>query len=109
MHDVLSRLDCHVATSIITAELDGNYAHTGILIGKDGIVLRQKQLHRCGRHPWVTQLGDDIEILDLPWGRIALVVGGDAIYPEAFRLAALKDAEVVAVPTRVIEKWEIET
>ena len=33
-----------------------------------------------------------------PWGRLAVVVGDDALYPETFRLAALQDADVVAVP-----------
>ena len=73
------------------------------------IVLQQHQLHRCGRHPWATTLGDDVATLDLPWGRVALVFGGDTIYPEAFRLAALKDVEVVASPTAVLERWEMET
>jgi hypothetical protein len=34
-------------------------------------------------------------------------VGNDAIYPETFRLAALQGVEVVAVPTQVLEEWEI--
>jgi hypothetical protein len=52
-------------------------------------------------------LGDKLEVLDLPFGRLAIVVGGDAIYPEVFRLAVLQDADVVAVPTRVLESWEM--
>jgi deaminated glutathione amidase len=35
-------------------------------------------------------------------------VGGDAIYPETFRLAALQGVEVVGVPTLILEKWETE-
>lgn len=93
-----------VAFSVATAD-----SHEGILLGGDGVLLRQPQLHACGRHPWATRLGDRLETIDLPWGRLALVVGGDTIYPEVFRLAALQDVDVVAVPTKILEKWEVET
>ena len=94
-----------VVTSIVEAA-EGGFSHTGVAIGRDGVALRQPQLHACGRHPWATALGDAITPLDLGWGRLALITGGDSIYPEAFRLATLQDVEVVAVPTAVLEPWE---
>ncbi len=63
-----------------------------------GIVLRQPQLHACARLDWASTLGDGLQVVDLPWGRLALVVGDDALYPETFRLAAFQDVDVVAVP-----------
>ncbi|NQV80547.1 MAG: carbon-nitrogen hydrolase family protein [Alphaproteobacteria bacterium] len=94
-----------VVTSIVEAH-DADFRHTGLAVGADGVLLRQPQLHACGRHPWVSALGNGIATLDLAWGRLALITGGDSIFPEAFRLAALQDVEVVAVPTAVIERWE---
>jgi predicted amidohydrolase len=94
--------DAYVATSIVE---DG--AHVGVLFNKSGVVLKQPQLHKSGRHAW-SKLGDEVNVFDAEWGRVALVIGNDAIYPEVFRLAALKDAEVVAVPTMILEKWEVE-
>jgi hypothetical protein len=82
-------------------------AHVGVMFDRDGIVLRQMQLHKSGRHAW-SKLGDAVNVFDAEWGRAALVVGNDAIYPETFRLAALKDVEVVAAPTMILEKWEAE-
>ncbi|WP_326822138.1 nitrilase-related carbon-nitrogen hydrolase [Streptosporangium sp. NBC_01756] len=82
-------------------------AHEGLLIGAGGVVGRQVQLHRTGRHPWATALGTGLEIFELPWGRLAIVVGDDAIFPETFRLAALADADVVAVPFTPSETWEL--
>ena len=104
LQHALGDSDCLIATTIAEGE-----AHVGILLGREGILLRQPQLHRCGRHPWIEQFGEQVQVLDLPWGRLALVVGGDAIYPEVFRLAALQDVDVVAVPTRVLEPWEMQT
>jgi len=105
----LAGTDSHVATSVMTLDGAGAGAHTAILVASSGIVLEQAQLHPCGRHPWATALGQDIATLDLPWGRVALVAGGDSIYPETFRLAALKDVEVIGVPTRILERWEADT
>ncbi len=42
-----------------------------------------------------------------PWGRLALVTGDDALYPEVFRLAAIADADAVAVPFTPAEDWEL--
>lgn len=94
--------DAYVATSIFE---DGT--HIGVLFNKSGVVLKQPQLHKSGRHAW-SKLGDEVNVFDAEWGRVALVIGNDAIYPETFRLAALKDVEVVAVPTMILEKWEVE-
>lgn len=103
IHTLQSELkDAYVATSIVE---DG--AHVGVLFNKSGVVLKQPQLHTSGRHAW-SKLGDEVNVFDAEWGRVALVIGNDAIYPETFRLAALKDVEVVAVPTLILEKWEVE-
>ncbi|WP_244932119.1 carbon-nitrogen hydrolase family protein [Nocardioides sp. W7] len=85
--------DALVATSV--AEGD---AHVGLVLSAAGVVLRQRQLHSCARHDWASDLGEGLDVADLPWGRLALVVGDDALYPETFRLAALQDVDVVAVP-----------
>nr|BFE78276.1 hypothetical protein GCM10020093_008770 [Planobispora longispora] len=59
------------------------------------------------RHPWAGDLGIGLEVFSLPWGRLAIVVGDDAVFPETFRLAALRDADVVAVPFTPSEPWEL--
>lgn len=104
IQNTLKDSDCLVATSIRE-----NDSHLGILISKDGIIHKQPQLHTCGRHPWATNLGDSLNVIDLHLGRFAIIVGGDAIYPEVFRLAVLQGVEVVAVPTKVLETWEMTT
>ncbi|WP_433382770.1 nitrilase-related carbon-nitrogen hydrolase [Actinoplanes sp. CA-142083] len=91
----------HAVTTVIE---DG--AHTGVVVGAEGVVARQPQLHASRRlNP--NPAGKRIVPIDLPWGRLAVVVGDDALYPETFRLAALADADVVAVPCRPQEPWEM--
>ncbi|WP_328849618.1 nitrilase-related carbon-nitrogen hydrolase [Micromonospora zamorensis] len=79
----------------------------GLLIGPDGVLGEQPQLHRAGAARDAVRPGDALRTFDLPWGRLAIVVGDDAIFPETFRLAALADADVVAVPFTPREPWEL--
>ena len=96
--------------AVVVTSLPHEGYHVGVVIGKDGVLHRQKQLHRIERHAGTAEkLGDAIEVLQLPWGRLAVVVGDDSIFPETFRLASLQDADVVAVPLNVQEAWELET
>ncbi len=97
---------CYVATSVVQRVGDG-YAHTGILFNADGICFSQTQLHRVQRHAaWQTALGDALHTYDLPFARLALIVGEDSIYPEVFRLAALQNAEIALVTGHIGEAWE---
>lgn len=102
MRAALDASDALIATSIVQGT-----RHLGVLIGQRGIVMTQPQLHTCGRHNWCDQLGDAMHTFDAPFGRIAIVLGPDSIYPETFRLAALQDAEIVATPAHLLESWEV--
>ncbi|MFC6152362.1 nitrilase-related carbon-nitrogen hydrolase [Nocardioides yefusunii] len=88
-------------TLVVTSVVDGGQ-HVGLVIGADGVVGRQVQLHRSERHAgWVTELGNEVIIVEAPFGRLGVLVGDDNLYPEAYRLVALKDADVVAAPFTV--------
>ncbi|MCO5197991.1 MAG: carbon-nitrogen hydrolase family protein [Anaerolineae bacterium] len=100
--------DALVVTSLV-GQTGAGYQHIGVAIGRNGIIHHQPQLHHSNRHAaWATDLGDAQTVADLPWGKLAIIVGNDTIYPETFRLAALQDADVVAAPIHVLEKWETE-
>ncbi len=97
--------DMLVATTVVEMDEVGVW-HTAVLLTAEGVLLRQPQLHSSGRHGWVTQLGHCVQTADVAWGRVGLVTGSDAIYPETFRLLVLQDVEVVAVSTHILEAWE---
>ncbi|WP_405495738.1 nitrilase-related carbon-nitrogen hydrolase [Nocardia sp. NBC_00511] len=101
---VAAALDGTSSHAVLTVR-DGN-SHVGLLISADGVIGRQAQLHRSHRYTWLTELGSRVEVFDLPWGRIALVIGEDTLFPETFRLAAIQDADVVAVVNSPQEQWE---
>ena len=104
----LKHSQCKVVTSIVSKLKTDEYAHAGVLIDKTGIILQQNQLHNCGRHTWANNLGQQIHTIDLQWGRLGIITGGDSIFPEIFRLFALQDVDALAVTTKIIEKWEFD-
>ncbi|MFC9871822.1 nitrilase-related carbon-nitrogen hydrolase [Nocardia salmonicida] len=103
--EVVDALDGTTAHVVLSARVGGS--HHGVLITADGVLGRQAQLHPTKRLPWLTEPGTDLTVFDVPWGRLAIVVGDDALFPETFRLAALQDADVVAVPCSPTEPWEL--
>jgi predicted amidohydrolase len=107
--DAVHGTEALVVTSL-PGELGEGRSHDAVLVGADGVIARQPQLHHVERHAhWVGVLGDALAVHETRFGRLALVVGDDAIYPETFRLAALRDADVVALPFSALEAWETAT
>lgn len=98
--------DLGVVTTIVRDTVKG-IRHTAIYVAGGQLVGYQDQLHPCARHPWATP-DHRIKTVDLPWGRVALIVGDDALYPETFRLAALSGAQVAAVSFHAQEAWELQ-
>ncbi len=94
--------------AVVVTSVAAGTAHLGLVISAAGVVASQTQLHASARHPWATDLGDGLTAVDLPWGRLAVIVGDDALYPEAFRLAALQDVDVVAVPFATQEPHDLD-
>lgn len=103
----LRRDDAVVVTSVVRRTATG-FAHVAVAVTPDGL-LEQPALHVCARHPWATDLADEITVHATEVGRLALLVGDDGLYPEAVRLAAIAEAEVVALPFTVLEDWELRT
>lgn len=103
----LEGTECLVVTSIRCHD-HGGIAHCGVAIDSSGVVAHAPQLHAVARHGWVTVLGDTVVTIDRPWGRVAVVVGDDVLYPEVPRLAALASADVVTVPwSSGGEPWDV--
>jgi predicted amidohydrolase len=95
--------------AVVVGSLVDEGAHVGVVVDRDGVVASQPQLHAVARHgSWQHRLGDAVVPVDLPWGRLAVLVGEDVLYPETARLAALAGCDVLAVPFDAQEAWECE-
>ena len=100
--------DAVVVTSVVR-RVGGGFAHVAVAVTGQGVLAEQTALHASARHLWATVLADEVGVVASPVGRLALLVGDDGIYPEAARLCALVEAEVVALPFTVLEAWELRT
>ena len=104
----LASLKIYVAGSFLGA---GQHLlqHHGLLLHGGQTLLAQAQLHDSKRYFGKIELGDKVEVADTSFGRIGLIVGEDAIYPELFRLLALAGVDIVVISGHVQERWELET
>ena len=97
-----------VSTSLVRRNASGALQYCAVLIGADGVLLEQGQLHFSERFSW-SALSDAVVTKVLPFGRAGLLTSDDSIYPEAFRLLAMAGVEVAAVPLEPLQSWELET
>lgn len=77
--------------------VDGKVANAALLLNADGVIGEYLQIHR---DPTINQavLGKDLPIFDLPFGRFAMLLGEDMLFPEAARVLALKGVDLIACP-----------
>jgi predicted amidohydrolase len=101
-----ARTPAHVVTSLVERVGDELF-HMGVVLGQGGIVARQPQLHVPARHAWA-RAGKRLETLRMPWGRMAVLVGEDLIFPELAKVAALYGVHLIASPAAVAEPWEVD-
>lgn len=90
------RSGTHVVTSLIE-RVHGQLFHVGVLIGQAGIVLRQQQLDLPERMHWAA-VSRRVQTARLPWGRLAICLGEDALCPELLESLSLGRVDVVAAP-----------
>jgi predicted amidohydrolase len=100
--------DAVLTTSLVLSAGSGAWQYCAVVVGSDGLLLRQGQVHHSQRYAW-SELADGFSSLELPFGRLAVLTSDDSIYPESFRLLAMAGVEVAAVPLAPLEDWELET
>jgi predicted amidohydrolase len=108
--DDVARLQAAVRGSdtVVVSTLRDGAAHRSVVVGAGGVIASGRAVHRTDRLGWATELGDRLVFADLAWGRLAVVAGDDALFPESFRLAAVAGASVVAVTTHLEDPWLVD-
>ncbi|WP_316229349.1 nitrilase-related carbon-nitrogen hydrolase [Bradyrhizobium sp. SZCCHNR1070] len=75
--------------------------NSACLVAPDGAVSVYRKTHLAsGDRSWATA-GDSWTVVDTPIGRIGLLIGHDALFPEAGRVLALRGCDLIACPAAV--------
>lgn len=80
----------------------GALSNSAALIGPEGVVGVYRKLHLSAEdRAWATPGDGGLPVFDIPPGRTGLLIGYDALFPEAARALALAGADIIACPSMV--------
>lgn len=84
------------------AERDGDVLHnSACLVAPDGKISVYRKTHLAAdERSWATA-GDGWTVVDTPIGRIGLLIGHDASFPEAGRVLALRGCDLIVCPAAI--------
>lgn len=72
---------------------------TAVIAGPEGIVARYRKTHVAGAEgSWCSTGADKPPVVDLPLGRVGLLMGTDLYFPELPRSLALEGCDLLVVP-----------
>ncbi|MDH0424947.1 nitrilase-related carbon-nitrogen hydrolase [Stutzerimonas stutzeri] len=81
------------------AERDGDRCYNAAaLVGAGGILTVYRKIHLSDADRSWANAGDRWQTWDLPLGRVGLLIGHDADFPEAVRILALRGCDLIACP-----------
>lgn len=80
--------------------------NSAVLVGPEGRLATYRKLHLFNDEKSWFEAGDDLPIVDLPFGRVGMIICFDLWFPEPARALALAGAEVIAVPTNWVASFK---
>lgn len=87
-------------------ESDGGVRHnSAVLIGPGGALATYRKLHLFNDEQSWFEAGTELPVVELPFGRVGMVICFDLWFPEAMRSLALAGAEIIAVPTNWVASF----
>lgn len=87
-------------------ERRGGVRHnSAVLIGPGGALATYRKLHLFNDEQSWFEPGTELPVVELPFGRVGMVICFDLWFPEAMRALALAGAEIIAVPTNWVASF----
>lgn len=83
------------------AEFDeeaATFYNTAVVVGPSGVLGAHRQTHVAASESEWFDAGDRWTVLDLPVGRVGVLLGNDVRFPEAGRVLALRGCDVIVCP-----------
>lgn len=95
-----------VVTGLDELAPEGGLRNSAVVVGPDGPVAVYRKLHLFYDEKSWFVAGDRLVVVDLPFGRLGMVICYDLWFCESIRTLALAGAEVVAVPTNWVASFK---
>lgn len=103
--EVAARRGTHIVAGIPAIE-GRRLINRAVLIGPEGVIGSYRQVHADPALGWGPG-GDSFPVFDLPFGRVAMLLGEDLLYPEAGRMVARQGVDLVACPATWRSDWHL--
>jgi predicted amidohydrolase len=95
-----AELDLTLVCGLAERAADALYNSACLVTPAGEISVYRKTHLSTGDRDWA-RAGDDWTVVDTPIGRIGLLIGTDALFPEAGRVLALRGCDLVACPAAI--------
>jgi predicted amidohydrolase len=101
LHEIAASAETYLVAGLIERDADsGRLYNSAVLVGPDGVGGTYRKLHLAADdRAWATQGNLGLLTFDIPAGRIGILLGYDALFPEAARSLALDGADIIACPS----------
>jgi predicted amidohydrolase len=105
---IAARYRCLIAIPAVERAAAGLYVTT-FLIGPDGTEIgRYRKTHLTAEERKWAKAGDDYPVFETPFGRIGVMSGYDAVFPETSRCLGISAADIILWPASLREPFERE-
>jgi N-carbamoylputrescine amidase len=79
---------------------DGRFYNSAVLVGPDGFIGRYRKVHLWDEEKLFFEPGNlGLNVFDLPFGRVGIMICYDGWHPEVTRILKLKGADIILDPT----------
>jgi predicted amidohydrolase len=101
LREIAASADGYLVAGLIERDADsGRLYNSAVLVGSGGVCGTYRKLHLAAEdRAWATPGDLGLPTFDIPPGRIGMLVGYDALFPEAARSLALDGADIIACPS----------
>jgi predicted amidohydrolase len=90
----------HLVAGLVERGHDGRLFNTAVVVNGDGLVTITRKAHLSADDRGWAAPGDlGLVSVDLPVGRVGLLIGHDLLMPEAARVLAINGADLIACPS----------
>lgn len=95
LHAIAAQLQIHIVCGMAERAGEAVY-NSACLIAPDGEITLYRKTHLTEEERSWAAAGDDWAVVDTPIGRVGLLIGHDAAFPEAGRVLALRGCDIIA-------------